>query len=737
MEENRELTYLYGRISAVLFRNEENGYAVIKLKTENDEFVTVVGIIPNAAPGLYLEAHGEWSVHQTHGSQFKAELSHTSMPSDKTAVFEYLAGGALHGIGPATATLIIDKFGERALSVIENEPDKLAEIRGISLKKARDIQSRYKKLTEMRDLVEFMCSFKLKPILALNLYKHYGKMAMATLRENPYLIARAFIGGSFHEADMLAMELGVGTDNPERIRAAIIYELRYNAARGHCFIPYEKLIDITARFIGTEETAISEGIDLLIAEKTIKRSCVAGQDACYLENLYEAESYTAKRLIGMANARGRAIVSDKKLKSIEKSSDIELHEMQLLALKKASEHKLMVITGGPGTGKTTAVGAILKMYDAAGIKTMLTAPTGRAAQRMTELTGRDAQTIHRLLGASFAEDEEEAYFAKDEDDPLDCDAVILDECSMVDITLISALLRAMPEGSRLILVGDADQLPSIGPGNVFSDILRSDCIEAIRLTEIFRQSEKSRIVSFAHAINRGEHPELSSNKGDFFFLRRKEQEQLVDTVVDLCSRRLPESMDIKAEDIQVISPTRKGIAGTLNLNKRLQEALNPEKPGKNEKYFAEAVYRVGDRVMQNRNNYDIIYNCDTGSGIGVYNGETGYITEIDTANETLSVDFSGNVATYSFDMLLELEHAWAVTVHKSQGSEYGSVVLCIARAAGPLLSRRLLYTAVTRAKNLLIAVGDDEIAHRMIDEDRVQKRYSGLRARLNNKAGNE
>ncbi len=736
-----------GKISSVVYTNEENGYTVLRLDTGDGGLTTVVGTLPSAAPGEELHAYGDWVKHPSHGRQFKAELAERSLPKSAEAIYEYLAGRAVTGIGPATAAVIVDRFGERSLDVLENNPELLAGIRGIGPKKAEQMSASFRRQTGLRRLMEFLCAHELRPILAVRLYKFYGESSLDIVGENPYIIAAPHIGGSFAEADRLAIELGMEDDSPHRVCAAVSFELRHNAGNGHCFIPLDKLIMATVQFISVTSQSVEEALSVLDDEGTIRQCRVVGRDAVYLSSICEAEEFTAARLREMAGVKVSSELDTAPLISqIEKQNNMSYAPMQRETISLAAESSVMALTGGPGTGKTTTVRAILAMYDALGIEALLTAPTGRAAKRMSELTGREASTIHRLLGATFAPDHEEVIFARDETDPLDCGAVILDESSMVDITLMRALLEAMPADCRLIMVGDADQLPSVGPGNVFSDILRSGVVPAVRLTEIFRQSEGSRIVRNAHMINRGEHPMLTENSGDFFFLRRFSAEKTAETVAQLCSERLPGNMGVPAEDIQVLTPTRRGEAGTFALNLRLQAVLNPPDKGKNEKTFGDITFREGDRVMQIRNNYDIIWHrhsvgrldgAEPGeSGNGIYNGDIGYILGIDAESETLTVDFDGRAAIYGFDQLLELEHAWAMTVHKSQGSEYRAVVLAASQGAPQLMTRGVLYTAVTRAKELLIAVGDEAIANSMIDNHKQSRRYSGLRARLCDEVGN-
>ena len=737
MDEREEQNELSGRVISVIYANEENGYAVIRLDTQDGGVTTVVGTLPSVCAGEELHAFGEWMTHPNHGRQFKAEYAERSLPRTAEAIYAYLAGRAVKGIGPATATLIVDRFGEKTLDVLESQPEKLAEIRGISLDKARRISADFRRQAGLRRLMEFLCGHGLRPLLAVRLYKFYGENAMEVLGGDPYILAAPHIGGSFAEADRLAIDLGCGVDDPNRVRAAVIFELRHNAGNGHCFIPADKLVPATSQFIGAEPELVSAAIAELAERGVITRSPLAGRDACYLAELYEAETFVAERLRAMASDPDAESERIRRLvERVEAESGIVYAPLQRTALSLAARCRVMALTGGPGTGKTTSLRGILSMYDAMGIETLLTAPTGRAAKRMSELTGREASTLHRLLGAAFSGEGEETVFARDEDDPLDCGAVVLDECSMVDITLMRALLAALPEDCRLILVGDADQLPSVGPGRVFSDILRSGAIPAVRLDEIFRQAEGSRIVRCAHEINRGEHPDFRENSGDLFLLGRRDEARAADTIVELCAQRLPKRMGMAPEEIQVLTPTRKGELGSVSLNRRLQAALNPPAKGKNEKIFGEVAFREGDRVMQIRNNYDIIWyrNALPGqkaeSGFGIYNGDIGYILGIDEENETLTVDFDGRIAALGFEQLMQLEHAWAMTVHKSQGSEYRAVVLALAQAAPRLLTRGVLYTAVTRARELLIAVGDGETAHRMIDNHVQSRRYSGLRLRL-------
>lgn len=727
-----EQTEINGIISSVIYLNDENGYAVVRMETDSGEMVTAVGCLPYIAPGEMISAEGSWVTHAQHGRQFKIEQSNRLLPTSADGIYEYLAGSTVKGIGPATAALIVDRFKEKSLDILEMHPEKLAEIKGISLTKAKDLSASFKKQAGVRRLTEFLCAYGIKPLVALKLYRAYGSAALETVHENPYIISASHIGASFAEADNLALELGIEGDSINRISAAVLFELQHNSGNGHCFIPRDKLIAATSQLISVPADLVSDAIDSLSENGGLVCDKVANLNVCYLTELYEAETYTAERLKSMVGLKTKSSANIERLiTKLESLYDISYAPLQKQSIELALNNRILVITGGPGTGKTTILKGILSLYDELELETLLAAPTGRAAKRMSELTGREASTIHRLLGAKMAEDGETVVFSKHEGDPLNCDALVLDECSMVDITLMSSLLKALKPGCRLVLVGDADQLPSVGPGNVFSDIIRSQTVPTVRLTEIFRQKGDSRIVRNAHMINRGEHPDFEANTGDFFRLRRLKGGTAVETIVELCARRLPENMKIPSASIQVLSPTRKGETGTVNLNKRLQAALNPPSESKKEKLFGEAVFRVGDRVIQTKNNYDTIWKTKDGvSGAGVYNGDIGTIAQIDPITETLTVDFEDKLATYSFEMLNELEHAWALTVHKSQGSEYRAVVLALSGDVQMLLTRGVLYTAVTRAKELLIMVGDDNIAHRMIDNNKQSRRYSALRLRL-------
>lgn len=729
----QQIEKIEGHVASVIYINEENGYTVLRLDVDDGSQAIVVGYLPLAAPGEELTAWGTWTRHPTHGEQFKAEHTERVMPTTADGIFRYLSSRVIKGIGPATAAMIVAKFGDNALEVLRDHPEKLAELRGMSLKKAEEISAAFRRQTSMRSLMEFLGSAGIGPIFALRLYRYYGEEALDVVQDNPYILSSVQIGASFAEADALALSHGMDDDAPQRVAAALLFELRHNSDNGHCFLPVEKLTAATAQLIGVEAEQAKECLDMLRDAGDVVIEPVSNANACYLTHLYEAETYVADRLRDMAGytyekSKVRpALVIEK----METEQGIRFAPQQRKTLDAAATRQLIVITGGPGTGKTTSVRAVLALFDAMGLETMLAAPTGQAAKRLAEVTGRSASTIHRLLEASFSPETDSVSFRKKEDDKLKCGALILDECSMIDISLMRAVLAAIGSDCRLVLVGDADQLPSVGPGCVFRDIIRSGIADAVRLTEIFRQKEESRIVVAAHEINHGEVPDLRLNKGGFFFLRRRDPEAAAETIVSLCSERLPKNMHIPSGQIQVLTPTRKGPAGTENLNKLLQAALNPAMKGKNEFTYGSRIFREGDRIMQIRNDYDILWKTDSReSGYGVFNGDIGHIRSIDPAAETMTIDFDGRLAEYVYEQAAELDHAWATTVHKAQGSEYRAVVLAVARTPQQLMYRGLLYTAVSRASELLVAVGDEEIIRAMTLNARRSKRYSGLKIRL-------
>ena len=726
-----ELTTREGTVQSVIFQNEENGYTVLRLVTEEGELITVVGCVPCAAPGEHLGVSGAWETHPQHGTQLRAEEVERRLPEDAEELISYLGSGICKGLGPATARRLVERFGAETAEVISSQPEKLSLIKGITARRAMEISESFRRHMGLRRLMAFLAQYGLPPVLAIRLRQIYGDGALDAIRRDPYLLSADAGGLPFSAADEIAMSMGFSARSPERLRSALLFELSHNEGNGHVFLPRGKLLAATAQLLGDED-GVEEALDTLIDEGKVSSETVANVEACYLLRLHEAEDYACRKLLNLLSAT--ADVSSRAgrtVDEIEQSQGITYAPLQRKAVELAAEHGVLILTGGPGTGKTTTVRGIVSLFERMGLAIVLAAPTGRAAQRLGELTGREAQTIHRLLGMSWNEATHEVTFTKGEKEPLEADAVIVDEMSMVDLPLFAALLRSLRPGTRLVMVGDADQLPSVGAGNVFSDLIRSGKVETVFLREVFRQAERSAIIRNAHAVNAGEPPRLQNDQGDFYFLCRRDAQRAVSTVVELCQSRLPEKMGIPVSDIQVLTPTRKGPAGTENLNRLLQEALNPPKPGQPEIRWGERIFRPGDRVMQTRNDYDILWEKEDGTvGSGVFNGDVGRIQAIDPAGEWLAILYEDRKALYSLEMLSEIDLAYAQTVHKAQGSEYPCVVLCAMPSAPGLMVRGVLYTALTRARELLILVGDDAAVREMAANDRRARRYSGLRWRL-------
>ncbi len=724
-----------GTISHVIFQNEENGYTVLRLVTSDGEAVTVVGTIPCAAPGEDLVVTGRWVSHPVHGEQVEARQVERHMPTTENEILSYLASGIIKGVGPATADRMVQRFGESTLRVLEEEPELLTKIKGITPRRAKEIGESYRYQTGMRRLLEFLSLNDLPLSLALRLYRRYGGEALEAVRENPYLLVDELYGVDFAVMDEIALSMGMAGDSRRRIEASVLFELTYNLGNGHVFLPRDKLIAAASQLIDCPPETVEVSLDDLIGRGAVRCQRVARVEACYLRRLYEAETGVTEklgRMLACQADRPDYVRVDAILEQIEAGQGITYAPEQRRAVELAARQGVVLLTGGPGTGKTTSVRGIVAMLDRIGCKILLMAPTGRAAKRLGELCAREAQTIHRALGMTWREETGEVTFQKNEKDPLEAEAVIVDEMSMVDLPLMSALLSALKPDCRLVMVGDPDQLPSVGPGNVFGDLIRSGRVETVALTEIFRQAQASAIVRAAHAVNSGQLPELKNPPdSDFFFMRRRDPLTAVDLVVELCKTRLPQNMAVEAGQIQVLCPTRKGEWGTGALNRALQAALNPPAPDKRQKTWGDMVFRVGDRVMQIRNNYDVLWvRSDGVTGAGIFNGDVGVVEDIDPAGELMTVRFDDRTATYVSDMLGELELAYAVTVHKSQGSEYRAVVLVALPAAPALMVRGVLYTGITRARELLVVVGDDAALGRMAENDRQQRRYSGLRWRL-------
>ena len=732
----QEMEILQGVIGAVVYQNYDNGYAVLRLNVGGGQTVTVVGTIPLPSVGERLMVTGRWSSHSSYGKQFEAEFLERLMPETAMEILTYLSGRVIKGIGPRMATRIVERFGDQTLLVMEREPERLAEVSGISREKARQIGEEFRLRVGMRQLMEFFALHQLPAELAVRTYKLYGENTVELLYDDPYLLMDDGLDAPFGAVDRFAIELGVAGDDPRRVEAGILFELHYNLTAGHSFLPEEKLLLATAQLLSLEPETIALGLGRLIEVDRVVRSVLAGITVDYLPELFEAEDYCSRRLLEFASSRFPEPKNlPKLLRSMARESGIEYSQQQEQAIREAATSGVLLVTGGPGTGKTTILKGILSLLGQMQLRCVLAAPTGRAAKRLTEVTGEEASTIHRLLEANIDQNTGKMFFLRDEDMPLKADAVIVDEMSMVDIQLLHSLLKAIPAGKRLILVGDPDQLPPVGPGFPFSDMLRSGVLPTVRLTEIFRQARESLIVMNAHRVNSGEKPELRSVSSDFFFMRRQSEDAVCQTIRELCTTRLPKNMGIPPEQIQVLTPTRKGAAGTWSLNKLLQEALNPKDPAKNERQNGEFSFREGDRVMQIRNNYDIMWKKRDGSavGAGIFNGDVGVIAAIDPNAETVTVVFDDREADYDFTQLNELEPAYAMTVHKSQGSEYRAVILAAWGGSPYLLSRSVLYTAITRARELLIIVGREDVVDTMTQNAKKNRRYTGLKLRLQGK----
>ena len=736
--EEKAYVIIRGTVEQIVFYNPENGYAVLRLAAEGGAEVTATGAFPNIGLGEEVTLTGVWVTHPSYGEQFQTAAFERRLPSSARGIAEYLGSGLIRGIGPRLAARIAEKFGEDTFDVLAHEPERLTDIRGITVKKAREIGRQFVEQSEMRLLMDFLSEHGLPVALTPLLYKRLHDSAIDALCENPYLLCDPYYDVDFKLADGLAMELGLSLLSDERADAGVTYTLTFNLDNGHTFIPVEKLVHAVCTLLSDDDVVFDEdralaSIDRLAAAGRLVREHIAGRDAVYLRGMHDAEAYLAEMLGHMAERNFEYDFNvDELLGALMDSAEFPYSEKQRQAIAGAARSGLVILTGGPGTGKTTTVRGILQVFEALGLNTLLAAPTGRAAKRLSELTGMEAKTIHRLLEAGFGAGGRTA-FARNLTNPLECDAVILDEVSMVDIVLMQALIEALPYGARLVLVGDVDQLPPVGPGNFLRDLIASQRVPTIRLDEIFRQAQQSDIVMNAHAVNAGEMPTPSRADGDFFWLKRSEPASVIETVAELCAARLPRHYGLLPSQIQVLSPAKRQGSGTIALNRRLQQALNPPAENKCEKRFGDWVFREGDRVMQVRNNYDIVWErMDDGEqGTGMFNGDVGEIAQIFPQQECLTVRFDDRIATYTYDMLNELELAYAVTVHKSQGSEFDAVVLALSDGLPRrLLTRNILYTAITRARQLLVIVGSQDTVAYMVGNNQKGRRYSALGVRL-------
>ena len=733
---SEEMEILQGTISAVVYENAENGYAVLRLHIGGNQHVTVVGTVPLPVVGEQLMVTGKWVSHASYGRQFEAEFLERLMPQSAMEILSFLSSRVIKGIGPKMAGRIVEHFGDETLHVMERDPLRLSEVPGITKERARLIGEEFRLQVGMRQLMEFFALHHLPAELAVRTYKLYGDSTIELLYDDPYLLMEDGLEAPFGAVDRFAIELGVAGDDPRRIEAGLLFELNYNLTAGHSFLPENKLLPATAQLLTVEPEDVKKALERLLEADRLVRETLAGIQVVYLPRLHEAETYCTQSLMAFAGNHFPAPKGlEKMIRQAAKEGGIAYSQEQEEAIRQAATSGLLLITGGPGTGKTTILNGILSLFGQMQMKCLLAAPTGRAAKRLTEVTGEDASTIHRLLEASIDPGTGKMFFVRDEDNPLKADAVIVDEMSMVDIELLHSLLQAVPQGKRLILVGDADQLPPVGPGFPFSDMLRSGCLPTVRLTEIFRQARESLIVMNAHRVNQGQMPDLKTVTSDFFFMRRQNEESLESLIRDLCTTRLPKNMGIPPDQIQVLSPTRKGGVGTVSLNRMLQAALNPASPERKEKQFGDYIFREGDRVMQIRNNYSIMWKKADGStvGTGIFNGDVGTILSIDPAAEALTILFDDREAEYDFTMLNELEPAYAMTVHKSQGSEYRAVILTVWNGSPYLLTRSILYTAITRARELLILVGREDTVAVMTQNAKKNRRYTGLKLRLQGK----
>lgn len=731
MEKRTDLIELAGEVEDVIFQSRETGYTVCVIAV-GDEPVTLVGTLPAITVGETVRAMGQWVSHPTYGRQFKVTYFEKEMPVDESAMLRYLSSSAIRGVGPKLAQRIVQRFHEETFDVLEHNPDLLSEIRGITPKKAREIGEDFKEQFGVRNVMMFFSGF-FGETTSVRIYKRWGTASVDLVKNNPYILCDEIYGVGFERADAMASALGLQPDSFDRVRAGIRYVLSFNAsANGHTCLPRAKLKEAASRLLDQSAEKVDEALDRLI--ETVDLFCVKERpgEPVFLPEFFRAETTAASRLHLLAGVSlfGSISDTDRLIAETEKEQGIRYDPAQLDAIRCIIDHPVTVLTGGPGTGKTTIIKAAVNIFRRVGMEVALAAPTGRAAKRMTESTGEDAKTVHRLLEMEYSPDEA-VKFSRCESNPLTADVLLIDEVSMVDTLLFSSLLKAIKPGARLVLIGDSDQLPSVGAGEVLADTIECGLFPVRRLEHIFRQSDGSDIIKNAHRINHGEMPVPSGRDGDFFLMQRNTPEAVAQTIVDLCTNRLAQTYGEEIRDgIQVVSCTRKGEIGSVNLNRLLQNALNPPAPGKKEKARRESVFREGDRVMQIRNNYDLTWTLrddpDT-EGHGVFNGDVGTLCEVDPANETVTVEYDGRLVRYGCDELEEIEHAWAVTVHKSQGSEYPVVLFPVLNPPVMLATRNLLYTGVTRAQKMVILIGDAASVRRMVDHKDASRRFTGLK----------
>ncbi|KAB3526652.1 SF1B family DNA helicase RecD2 [Alkaliphilus serpentinus] len=729
---------LEGKLIEIIYKNDTNGYLVGLLSTPEED-VTIVGCLPTLKEGEGLSVKGNWILHPTYGRQLEVKEFKPVHPSSIEGIINYLSSGIVKGIGEKMAKRVVEHFGIDTLEIMQYNPHKLMEVSGIGEAKAEAIAHAFHEERELREIVFFLSKYGVSPVYAVKIYKRYTEATLKVIHENPYRLAEDVIGIGFRKADEIAKSMGVPEDSGYRIQAAARYTMNGLHGEGHTYAPLKLLIRKTHELTGCNHQLVEESIQNLMLDQKLHLEKHEDEFIVYSMAYYYAESNVCKALVALAQRSLEPIATDinKVLEDLHKEEKIQLADRQKEAVIQATENAIMIITGGPGTGKTTIIKALIKILERNDKKLLLAAPTGRAAKRMTEATGREAKTIHRLLELGYSEDDENMVFQRNEENPLDADVIIIDEGSMVDILLMNNLLKAIDARTSLIFVGDVDQLPSVGAGNVLKDIIDSGIIKVVRLTEIFRQAQESMIIVNAHRINEGKEPLCNVKEKDFYFLSKRPGEDMVYKLLSLVKDRLPNHYNLESSrDIQVISPMKKGEAGTLNLNKALQNGLNPAEKDKKEKEFRGKLFRVGDKVMQIKNNYSLKWtnispNSVEEKGEGVFNGDIGYITEINSEDNEMVILFDDSrLVIYDFSQLEELELAYCITVHKSQGSEFPVVVMPITWGPPMLLTRNLLYTAVTRAKSLVVLVGTESYLHQMIKNVRTIERYSGLGFRL-------
>ncbi len=726
-EKNQKLDEITGSVEEISFRNEQSGFTVVELDIDGEP-VVAVGVLPPVNSGEEVHMYGHWTTHPKFGRQFSAESCESKMPSGASAILRYLSSGAVKGIGPSTATKIVEAFGDRTLEIIENQPMRLAEIRGISKSKAEQISEDFRSHFGLREAMAFLGQYHINPNQALAVWKRFGVGCVELIKDDPYVLCADELNIGFERADAIAMSMEKSPDSGRRITAGITYVLSHNLGNGHTCLPKEKLLDVASSMLEVDRATVAGQLEDDLDDSEFMQDEIRDTEFIFLPYVYEAELYCAGRIATMAMCPAEPIRNYvRQMELIESITAITYDERQTEAIDAAMNKGLLVLTGGPGTGKTTTLNAIIQLLEIYGNKVAIAAPTGRAAKRITEITGHEAKTIHRLLEVEWGENDTQS-FARNEKNPLDCDALIVDELSMTDILLFQNLLRAVKFGCRLVLVGDSDQLPSVGAGNVLGDLIKSGRVPVVALTEVFRQAQKSAIIMNAHRIVNGEMPQLNLLDNDFFFLPLREKEKIEQMVSDLCFTRLPDAYGFNPlRDIQVLCPGRKGELGTMEMNRILQQRFNPRHQKRPEINLNGVIFRQGDKIMQIRNNYNVEWKKDDGTeGTGIYNGDVGMLEEIDKLRGILRVRFDDRTAAYSLDDADELEHAYAITVHKSQGSEFPAVIIPMYPMAPQLCYRNLLYTAVTRARSLLIMVGHRQVAFQMVRNNKKTLRYSAL-----------